>query len=90
MTHESNDERIKLCQAEDDINNIGDGGSSDGEGEGYDCVDSFQDGMKEVEREHLDHDTDEIEHCVEANDDDVIICDEPNMVPSAFPGASNG
>jgi hypothetical protein len=39
--------------------------------------------MKEVDREHLDHDTYEIEHCVEANDDNAIICDEPNMVPSA-------
>ena len=90
MTRESNDERIKLLQAENDINDIGDGGTSNGKGEGYDCVHSFQDGMKEVEREHLDHDTDEIEHCVEANDDDAIICDEPNMVPSALPGAPNG
>jgi hypothetical protein len=90
VTHESNDECIKLLQAEDDINNIGDGGTSDGKGEGYDCVHSFQDGMKEVEREHLDHDTDEIEHCVEVDDDDAIICDEPNMVPSALPGAPNG
>ncbi len=40
-------------------------------------------------REHLDHDTDDIEHCVEANDDDAIICDEPNIVPSALPGATN-
>ncbi len=43
-----------------------------------------------MERECLDHDTDEIEHCVEANDDDAIVCDEPNMVPSALPGAPNG
>jgi hypothetical protein len=41
VTHESNDECIKLLQAEDDINNIGDGGTSDGGGEGYDCVHSF-------------------------------------------------
>ncbi len=46
--------------------------------------------MKEVERECLDHDTDEIEHCVEAHDDDAIVSDEPNMVPSALPGAPNG
>jgi hypothetical protein len=90
VMRESNDECVKLFQAEDDINNIGDGGTSNGKGEGYDCVHSFQNGMKEVEREHLDHDADEIEHCVEANDDDAIICDEPNMVPSAFPGAPNG
>ncbi len=85
VTHESNDECIKLL-----INDIGDGGTSNGKGEGYDCVHSFQDGMKEVERERLDHDTYETEHCVEANDDDAIICDEPNMVPSALPGATNG
>ena len=29
---ESNDECMRLLQAEDDINNIGDGGTSDGEG----------------------------------------------------------
>jgi hypothetical protein len=46
--------------------------------------------MTEVEREHLDHDTYKIEHCVEANDDDAIVCDEPNMVPSALPGHPNG
>ncbi len=46
--------------------------------------------MKEMEREHLDHDTFEIEHCVEADDDDAIICDESNMVPPALPGAPNG
>jgi hypothetical protein len=41
VTRESNDERIKLLQAEDDINDIGVGGTSDGKGEGYDCVHSF-------------------------------------------------
>jgi hypothetical protein len=42
LTHESNhDECMKLLQAEDDINNIGNGGTSDGKGEGYDCVHSF-------------------------------------------------
>jgi hypothetical protein len=45
--------------------------------------------MKEVEKEHLDHDTDEIEHCVEADDNDAIVSDEPNMVPSALPGEPN-
>jgi hypothetical protein len=35
--------------------------------------------MKKVKRECLDYDTDEIEHCVEAGDDDAIICDEPNI-----------
>jgi hypothetical protein len=34
VMHESNDVHIKLLQAEDDINNIGDGGTSNGKGEG--------------------------------------------------------
>jgi hypothetical protein len=33
----------------DDANKVGDGGTSDAEGEGYKCVVSFKDGMKEVE-----------------------------------------
>jgi hypothetical protein len=41
VTGESNDECVKLLQAEDDINDIGDGGTSDGKGEGHDCVHSF-------------------------------------------------
>jgi hypothetical protein len=53
VMRKSNDECIKLLQAEDDINDIGDGGTSNGEGEGYDSVHSFQDGMKEVERESI-------------------------------------
>jgi hypothetical protein len=77
--HKSNDECINGSKQK-----------SDGKGEGYDCVHSFCDGIKEVERERLDHDTDEIEHCVEANDDDAFVCDESNMVPSALPGAPNG
>ncbi len=41
VTRESNDECVRLLQAEDDINNIGDGGTSDGKSKGYDCVHSF-------------------------------------------------
>ncbi len=41
VMRESNDECIKLLHAEDDINDIGDGGRSNGKGEGYDCVHSF-------------------------------------------------
>jgi hypothetical protein len=37
---------------DDDTNEVGDGGTSDAEGEGYECVVSFKDGMKEVELEH--------------------------------------
>jgi hypothetical protein len=38
---------------ENDANEIGDGGTSDAEGEGYECVVSFEDGIKEVELERL-------------------------------------
>jgi hypothetical protein len=46
---------------DDDANEVGDGGTSDGEGEGYECVVSFKDGMKEVELERLCFDANEIE-----------------------------
>jgi hypothetical protein len=38
---------------ENDANEIGDNGTSDAEGEGYECVVSFKDEMKEVELECL-------------------------------------
>ncbi len=37
VSRETNDERIKLLQDEDE-NKVGDGGDSDGEGDGYECV----------------------------------------------------
>jgi hypothetical protein len=85
---ESNDERIKLLQDEDE-NEVGDGGDSDGEGDGYECVTSFREGMKEVEREHLEHDAQEIEHDVEVDDDDACVCDKTNNVQSTLFGAPN-
>ena len=72
---ETNDEQTKLLQAEDNEHKIGNGGSSDGEGNGYECVVSFLEGMKEKEIEQLHHNADEIEHYVEANDDNAILCD---------------
>jgi hypothetical protein len=36
-----------------DATELGDGGTSDAEGEGYKCVISFKDGMKEVELERM-------------------------------------
>ncbi len=38
---------------DNDANEVGDGGKSDAEGEGYECVVSFKDGMKEVDQERL-------------------------------------
>ncbi len=36
---------------DDNINEVGDGGTSDAEGDGYECVISFKDGMKKMELE---------------------------------------
>jgi hypothetical protein len=45
MSRDTNDELIRML---DDINanEHGDGGTSDAEGEGYECVSSFKEGMK--------------------------------------------
>jgi hypothetical protein len=60
---------------EKDANELGDGGTSDTEGEGYKCVVSFQDGMKEVELKRLCCDANEIESCVEVGDNDAFVCE---------------
>ncbi len=49
-------------------NEHGDGGISDAEGEGYKCIVSFKDGMREVELERLRCDENEIESGVEVDD----------------------
>jgi hypothetical protein len=51
-----------------DANDVGDGGTSDGEGEGYKCIIAFQEGMKEVDSERLCFDAHEIESGVEIDD----------------------
>jgi hypothetical protein len=43
-----------------DANETGDSGTSDAEGDGYECVHSFKNGMKEVELECLCFDVNEI------------------------------
>jgi hypothetical protein len=60
---------------DDDANEVSDGGTSDAEGEGYKCVISFKDGMKEVELEQLCFDADEIESGVEVDDNDAFVCE---------------
>ena len=87
---EINDEHIKLLQVEDGEQEIGDGGSSDGEGNVYECVVSFLEGMKDVEIERLHRDADEIEHCIEANDEDAILCDKTSPKVSGLIGAPIG
>jgi hypothetical protein len=46
--------------------------------------------MKEVEREHLEHDAQEIEHDVEVDEDDACVCEETNDVQSTLFGAPKG
>jgi hypothetical protein len=51
------------------------GTSSDAKGEGYKCVVSFKDGMKEVELECLCCDANEIESGVDVDDNDGFVCE---------------
>jgi hypothetical protein len=60
---------------DNDANEIGDGGTSDAEGDGYKCVISFKDGMKEVELECLCYAANEIESGVEVDDNDAVVCE---------------
>ncbi len=59
----------------DDANEVGDGGTSDAEGEGCECVISFKNGMKEVELEQLCFDANEIESGVEVDDKEAFVCE---------------
>jgi hypothetical protein len=60
---------------DNDDNKIGDGGTSDAEGDGYKCVISFKDGMIEVELECLCYDVNEIESAVEVDNNDAFVCE---------------
>jgi hypothetical protein len=66
----------------DDINanEHDDGGTSDAESEGYECVVSFKDGMKEVELERFFCDANEIESGVEVDDNNAIVCEMKNYI----------
>jgi hypothetical protein len=79
VSRETNDELIRMLN---DIvaNEHGDGGTSDAEGEGYESVVSFKDGMKEVELERFFCDANEIESGVEVDDNDAIVCEMKNDI----------
>ncbi len=90
VAQEKNDELIQMLNDED-TNEVGDGGTSDDEGEGYKCVASFKDGMKEVELERLCFDAHEIESGVEVDDDDAFVCEvKVNTSNSSLYGAPPG
>jgi hypothetical protein len=61
-------------------NEHGDDGTSDAEGEGYKCVVSFNDGMKEVELERFFCDANEIESGIEVGNNDAIMCEMKNDI----------
>ncbi len=83
VARETNDEIIKALD-ENDANEVGDGGTSDAEGDGYECVVCFQDGMKEVDSERLCFDAHEIERGVEVDDLDVIVCEVKDHSPDCI------
>jgi hypothetical protein len=60
---------------DNDASEVGDGSTSDAEGEGYKCVISFKDGMKEVELERLCFDANESESGKEVDDNDAFVCE---------------
>jgi hypothetical protein len=74
VAQETNDELVRMLN-DDDANEVGDGGTSGAEGEGYECVLSFKDGMKEVKLERLCFDANEIESGVEVDDNDAFVCE---------------
>jgi hypothetical protein len=76
---------------DNDVNEIGDGGTSDAEGEGYECVVSFKDGMKEVKLKRLCCDANEIKSGVEVDDNDAFVCEVTDeSVQSMLYGAPPG
>ncbi len=90
VAQETNDELIRMFD-DDNANEVGDGGTSDAEGEGYECVVSFKDGMKEVELERLCSDANEIESGVEVDDNDAFVCEvKDNTLNSNLYGAPPG
>ncbi len=76
---------------DNEANEVGDGGTSNAEGEGYKCVISFKDGMKEVELERLCFDANEFESGIEVDDNDAFVCEvKDNSSNSSLYGAPPG
>ena len=78
IARESNDEMIRVLD-KNDANDVGDGGTSDGEGKGYECIVAFQEGMKKVDSERLCFDAHEIESGVEIDDLNAVVCEVNNV-----------
>ncbi len=58
-----------------DANDIGDDGTSDGEGKGYKCIVAFKEGMKKVDSKCLCFDAHEIESGVEIDNLNAVVCE---------------
>ncbi len=74
VARDTNNDLIRMLN-DNDVNKIGDGGTSVAEGDGYKYVVSFKDGMKEMELECLCFDANEIESGVEVDDNDAFVCE---------------
>jgi hypothetical protein len=61
-----------------DVNEVGNSGTSDAAGDGYKCVVSFKDGMKEVELDRYCFHANEIEGGVEVDDNNAFVCEMMN------------
>jgi hypothetical protein len=89
VARDTNDDLIRMLNY-NDANEIGDGDTSDADSDGYKCVVSFKDGMKEVELEHLCFDANEIERGVD-DDNDEFVCEvTDDSVQSRLYGAPPG
>jgi hypothetical protein len=90
VAQDTNDDLIRMLD-DVDANEIGNGGISDTGGDGYKCVISFKDGMKEVEIEHLWYNANEIESGVEVDYNDPFMCEVTgDSVQSRLYGALPG
>ncbi len=90
LSRDTNDELIQMLD-DNDANEIGDGSTSDAEGDGYKCVISFKDRMKEVELKHSCYDANKIESGVEIDDNDAFVYEVMDeSVQSMLYGASPG
>ncbi len=76
---------------DNNANEVCDGSTTDAEGDGYECVVSFKDKMKEVELERWCFDANEIESGVEVDDNDAFVCEvKDNTSKSSLYGAPPG
>ena len=93
VTRERHDARVLRLQEEDD-NYEGDGGTSDGEGEGYDVVQGFRDDMKASNVDRLMNGEEDVEVGIMDTDDNqspsLVAENERHTIISSLYGAPPG